>query len=93
MNKICFVLDTHYPNYTKRLKTTSLKNYIDLNLQEFGIHFLISTNRPQDFEEYKSEYIHIFDINELRKDNEISLKYEIFPEDPTGIYPAKFPGT
>jgi hypothetical protein len=69
MNKICFVLDTHYPNYTKRLKTTSLKNYIDLNLQEFGIHFLISTNRPQDFEEYKSEYIHIFDINELRKDN------------------------
>ena len=91
MNKICFVLDTHYPNYTKRLKTTSLKNYIDLNLQEFGIHFLISTNRPQDFEEYKSEYIHIFDINELRKDNEISLKYEIFPEDPTGIYPAKFP--
>ena len=54
MNKICFVLDTHYPNYTKRLKTTSLKNYIDLNLQEFGIHFLISTNRPQDFEEYKS---------------------------------------
>ena len=91
MNKICFVLDTHYPNYTKRLKTTSLKNYIDLNLQEFEIHFLISTNRPQDFEEYKSDYIHIFDIDELRKDNETSLKYEIFPEDPTGIYPAKFP--
>jgi hypothetical protein len=91
MNKICFVLDTHYPNYTKRLKTTSLKNYIDLNLQEFGIHFLISTNRPQDFEEYKSEYIHIFDIDQLRKDNETSLKYENLPEDPTGIYPTGFP--
>ena len=31
MNKICFVLDTHYPNYTKRLKTTSLKKLVEEN--------------------------------------------------------------
>ena len=51
MNRICFVLDTHYPNYTKRLKTTSLKNYFDCGLNEKGVGFIITTNRPDDFEE------------------------------------------
>jgi hypothetical protein len=91
MNKICFVLDTHYPNYTNRLKRTSLKSFIDLELEKFGIHFFISTNRPDDFKEYISDNIHIFDIYELRKNNDISLKYEILPENPSGIYPSGFP--
>jgi len=91
MNKICFVLDCHYSNYTNRLKTTSLKNFIDLKLNEYGVHFLISTNQPEDFKDFESEYIKIFDINELRKDNEVSLTYELLPDDPTGIYPSRFP--
>jgi len=91
MNKICFVLDTHYPNYTKRLKETSLKSFINLDLQNLGIHFFISTNRTKDFDEYKSDSIHIFDINELRKDYEVSLEFEVLPENPKGIYPSRFP--
>lgn len=88
---ICFVLDTHYSNYTNRLKKTSLKSFIDLNLSQYGFHFFISTNRPDDFSEYDNKNIHIFNIEDLRKENNISKKYEILPEDPTGIYPSKFP--
>lgn len=91
MNKICFVLDCHYPNYTKRLKTTSLKQYIDLSLHEEGIGFIITTNRPNDFSEYKDLGILVYDIDELRKNYKISLSHEILPENPTGIYPSKFP--
>jgi hypothetical protein len=91
MNKICFVLDTHYPNYTSRLKKTSLKDYIECHLYEKGIGFIITTNRVEDFKEYSNFGIHVYDINEIRKNNPISLKYEILPEDPTGIYPSKFP--
>ena len=89
MNKICFVLDTHYPNYTKRLKTTILKDYIDYDLKSLGVGFIITTNRPFDFDEYKDKGILIYDINSIR--DESSLMYEILPEDPTGIYPSKFP--
>jgi len=89
MNRICFVLDTHYPNYTKRLKSTSLKDYFEYGLNEMGIGFVITTNRPSDFDEYKEKGILIYDINEIR--SEESLKYEILPEDPTGIYPSRFP--
>jgi hypothetical protein len=92
MNKICFVLDCHYSNYTSRLKTTSLKNFLDLKLYEHDIHFLISTNSPDDFKEYNNKNnVQVFDIEELRSDNKTSLTYELFPEDPTGIYPSKFP--
>lgn len=89
MNKICFVLDTHYPNYTNRLKQTSLKDYLECGLNEMGVGFVITTNRPYDFEEYKQKNIYVYDINQIR--NETSLKYEVLPEDPTGIYPSKFP--
>lgn len=84
-------MDTHYPNYTKRLKETSLKNFLDLRLFEHDIHFFISTNRPQDFIDYQSEFVHIYDINELRKDYPVSIQNEILPIDPKGIYPSKFP--
>lgn len=90
-NRICFVLDTHYPNYTKRLKTTSLKDYIDFNLKDLGVGFIITTNRPEDFEDYTSKGVMVYDIDELRKDHKTSIKYEILYEDPTGIYPSKFP--
>ena len=33
----------------------------------------------------------IYDVNELRKENTVSLEFEILHEDPTGIYPSKFP--
>jgi hypothetical protein len=91
MNKICFVLDTHYPNYTKRLKSTSLKDYLKNNLKELGVGFIITTNRPEDFQEYKGYGVLIYDINEIRNHNKTSMKYEILPDDPTGIYPSGFP--
>lgn len=90
MNKICFVFDCHYPNYTKRLKSNIVKSFQELNLNSLGIGLLISTNRPQDFDNI-SEGIKIYDIEELRKDYPVSQEYEILPEDPTGLYPGKFP--
>jgi hypothetical protein len=89
MNRICFVLDTHYPNYTKRLKTTSLKNYFDCGLNENGVGFIITTNRPDDFEEYEKMGVIVYDINKIRDD--VSLKYEVLPDNPLGIYPSGFP--
>lgn len=89
--KICFVADCHYPNYTKRLQSNLIKFFLDLELDKKDIHFLISTNRPEDFSEIKNENIHIYHVDELRSEYPISLKYEILPEDPTGIYPSKFP--
>jgi len=93
MNKICFVLDTHYPNYTSRLKTTSLKSFIDLELDVHGFGFLISTNRPEDFQsdKYTNRNIHVFDIDKLRENNKTSLQCELLPDDPVGLYPSKFP--
>jgi hypothetical protein len=89
MNKICFVLDTHYPNYTNRLKTTSLKQYFDYGLNDIGVGFIITTNRPDDFLEYEKKGVKVYNIDEIRNQN--SLNYEILPENPTGIYPSKFP--
>lgn len=91
MNKICFVADCHYPNYTKRLKGNMLKSFHDLNLGDLDFGFLISTNRPQDFDQNYHENVKIFDIDYLRRDYPISLEYEILPADPTGLYPSKFP--
>lgn len=91
MNKICFVLDSHYLNYTKRLRNNILKSFLELNLSEYGFGLLISTNRPQDFDDIVNPSIKIFDIDELRKDYPISLKYEILPDNPHGLYPSRFP--
>jgi len=89
--KICFVADCHYPNYTQRLKSNLIKTFLDFGLDKNGLHFLISTNRPQDFEDIQNENIHVFDVDELRKDYPVSKEFEILPEDPTGIYPSRFP--
>jgi hypothetical protein len=89
IKKFCFLSEANYPNYTKRLKDYNLKRYLEMNLE---IPFYISTNRPEDFEEFINHpTIKVFDINELRKNNELSNYYEILPSSPFGIYPAKYP--
>jgi hypothetical protein len=90
--KICFATEVTYPNYVNRIKKSSLKNFLDKKLNELGIYYYISTNLPNNFEEYyENNNIKIFDIDFLRRDNLESKKYELFPEDPTGLYPSKYP--
>lgn len=90
--KICFVTEVTYPNYIKRIKESSLKDFIDFGLSEYGIHYYISTNDTTAFYEFnETPFIHVYHIDDLRKDKIKSIKYEIFPEDPKGIYPAKYP--
>jgi hypothetical protein len=89
IEKFCILSEANYPNYTKRLKDYNLKRYIEMDLD---IPFYISTNKIEDFEEYYNHpKIKVFDINELRRDNDISNSYELLPENPAGIYPAKYP--
>lgn len=88
-NKICFVADCHYQNYTNRLKNSFLEQYIKYGIKESGIDFIITTNRPDDFTEYMDLGILIFDIDSIR--HNVSKKYEILPENPQGIYPSGFP--
>lgn len=90
--KICFALDCHYENYVNLLKNGILRQFIDLDLQSDGISFFISTNRPNLFNKYTlNNNIHIYHIDDLRSNNQVSLQYEVLPSDPTGIYPSKFP--
>jgi len=90
--KICFATEVTYPNYVERIKQSSLKWFLEKELNKKEIHYYISTNLPENFEEYKyTENIKIFDIEDLRSDRPISKEYELFPEDPTGIYPSRYP--
>lgn len=89
--KVCLVADCHYPNYTKRLKSNLIQTFLDFELDKKGVHFLVSTNRPEDFDDINNPNIHIFDINKIREDFPVSLEYEVLPEDPSGIYPSRFP--
>jgi GR25 family glycosyltransferase involved in LPS biosynthesis len=90
--KICFATDVNYPNYTKRIQKNTLKEFLDRKLYEYDISYYISTNRPQDLIKYDGiNNVRIFDTNELRSSHDYSLKYELLPEDPTGIYPARYP--
>jgi GR25 family glycosyltransferase involved in LPS biosynthesis len=89
MNKFCFLSEANYPNYVKRIKEYSLKRYLELNLD---IPFYITTNIPEEFHEYKDNpLIRVFGIDELRKNNINSLINEKLPDDPTGLYPARYP--
>lgn len=88
--KLCFVSDIHYKNYTNRLKQHALKCFIDSKLAEHGVHYYISSNRPEDFNDIKSSNIKIFNIDKLRENTE-SLVYEKLPENPAGLYPALYP--
>jgi GR25 family glycosyltransferase involved in LPS biosynthesis len=90
--KICFATEVTYPNYVNRIKQSSLSCFIKKKLDELGVFYYISTNLPNNFEEYKNnDYIKVFGIDDLRKDNIESQKYELFPEDPTGLYPSRYP--
>ncbi len=90
--KICFATDVNYPNYTKRIQRNTLKDFLDRKLYEYDVSYYISTNRPKDLEKYDNiKNVRIFDINELRSSHDYSLQYELLPEDPTGIYPARYP--
>jgi hypothetical protein len=88
--RLCFVSDIHYKNYTYRLKEHALKCFLQSNLFEHGVHFYISTNRPEDFNDIIHPNVKVFNIDTLRTGHE-SQQYEILPDDPTGIYPARFP--
>lgn len=90
--KICFATDVNYSNYTKRIQRNTLKGFLDRKLYDYDISYYISTNRPKDLEKYDNvKNVRIFDTNELRKSHEYSIQYELLPEDPTGIYPARYP--
>lgn len=90
--KICFATEVTYPNYVNRIKKSSLHCFLEKKLDEIGIFYYISTNLPNDFNEYENnEYIKVFEIDELRKNNIESKEYELFPENPIGLYPARYP--
>jgi GR25 family glycosyltransferase involved in LPS biosynthesis len=90
--KICFATEVTYPNYVNRIKVSSLKDFLDKKLYDFEISYYISTNMPNEFSEYESnEYIKVFDVENLRKENIKSKELELLPEDPTGLYPARYP--
>jgi hypothetical protein len=90
--KICFASDVHYPNYTKRIQESALKCFLDTELYNYDIHYYVSTNRPKDLENHNNKNnVKIFDIDELRKNNYKSIQYELLPENPSGLYPAKYP--
>ena len=80
------------PNYVNRIKKSSLKCFLDKKLDELDFYYYISTNLPNNFEEYSSnDKIRVFDIDKLRDGNNESKELELFPEDPTGLYPARYP--
>jgi len=90
--KICFATDVNYPNYTKRVQENTLKDFLDRKLYNHDISYYISTNLPKDLERYDNvNNVRIFDINTLRASHSYSLEYELLPDDPTGIYPARYP--
>jgi len=92
MNKFCFATEATYPNYTRRIKENILGDYIRFELDKREIPYIISTNRPQDFDEFKGHpFIKVFSIDELRNDVKESFEYELYPEDPKGLYPSKYP--
>jgi hypothetical protein len=89
MNKFCFLSEANYSNYAKRIQEYSIPRFLNLNLDIF---FYISTNCVHLFSKYIDHpQIKIFDIEELRKNNKKSIQNELLPEDPAGLYPAKYP--
>ncbi len=87
--RTCFLSEANYSNYAKRVKDFNIKKYLEL---ELDIPFYISTNVIGEFKEYENHpLIRVFDINELRKNNLDSLRNEPLPDDPTGLYPSRYP--
>lgn len=87
--KICFLSEANYPNYVRRIKEYNLKRYLESGI---NVPFYISTNMPHLFQEYENhEFIKVFDINDLRKNDFFSKKNEILPDNPEGLYPSRYP--
>jgi hypothetical protein len=87
--KMCFLSEANYSNYAKRVKDFNIKRYLELGLD---IPFYISTNVIDEFKEYENHpLIRVFDVNELRKNNTNSIENEPLPENPTGLYPSRYP--
>jgi hypothetical protein len=90
--KICFASDVNYPNYTNRIQEATLKCFLEKKLYEHSFSYYITTNRPEDLIKYNNlNNVKVFGIEELRKTHEYSVKYELLPENPVGLYPAKYP--
>jgi hypothetical protein len=89
VEQFCFLSEVNYPNYVRRFKEFNLKRYLELDL---NIPYYITTNLKEEFSEYENHpLIRVFDINELRKNNKNSIKNELLPENPIGLYPARYP--
>ena len=90
--KICFATEVTYENYVNRIKKSSLKCFLDMELSDFGVSYYISTNLPNNFEEYSdNNFVKVFDIETLRNNNDDSKLYELFPDNPVGLYPSRYP--
>lgn len=90
--KVCFATEVTYDNYVNRIKQSSLKDYLNSGLSAHDVHYYISTNRINCFKEYiDHSHIHVFDIEKLRASRPKSQALEIFPENPKGLYPSKYP--
>lgn len=88
--KICFATEANYLNYTNRVKKYNIDRFLRLGLE--NVPFYISTNLKKEFQEYESHSsVRVFDVNELRINDIKSQTYELLPEDPTGLYPARYP--
>lgn len=89
---ICFATEVTYENYVNRIKKSSLSWFLETELDRRGISYYISTNLPNNFKKYRhNDSIKIFDIEDLRKNHPTSKQYELFPEDPKGLYPSRYP--
>lgn len=88
--KIAFATEVTYPNYCNRLKLSALKYFLDYKLIDYNINYYISSNMPDLFKDYESDHIKVYHVDSLR-DDPLSHKYELLPENPQGLYPSKYP--
>lgn len=89
IDKFCLLSEANYPNYIKRIQQYSIPRFLESNLQ---IPFYISTNNKSLFAKYDNHpLIKVYDIEDLRQNDCDSQRYELLPDDPTGLYPARYP--
>lgn len=90
--KLAFASQAVYPNYCKRVKEHILKSYFECGLEKYNVPYYITTNYTNLLSEYTDHnLIKIFDIDHLRSKEPFSIIHEKLPEDPTGLYPGKYP--
>lgn len=90
--KIAFASQAVYPNYCHRIKEHILKSYFECGLSKYNIPYYITTNYINLLSEYNNDsLIKVLDIDTIRSKDSFSIQYELLPEDPTGLYPGKYP--